>query len=231
PLFLIPLTLIDLITAFRDWSQKNCLQLNTSKTKEMIVDFCRSKPLLEPVKICGVDIEVVHTYRYLGVLVDDKLDWSPNTDALYRKGQSRLFFLRSLRSFDVCVEIMTMFYHTVVLVHSSLLQCAGEEALQTKTPSDWTSWSKSRLSAGQETGPTNICGGEGHTKQTGSYYGQQQTPSPQSTGATKKHLQQSLLSLLQNRKIQEIDLMMSRVALASSDGGINDAKKIMQVNT
>ena len=46
--------------------------------------------------------------------MDEKLDWSSNTDALYRKGQSCLFFLRTLRSFDVCVEMLTMFYHTVV---------------------------------------------------------------------------------------------------------------------
>ena len=46
----------------------------------------------QPVNICGEDIEVVPTYKYLGVHLDDRLDWSLNTDALYRKGQSRLCF-------------------------------------------------------------------------------------------------------------------------------------------
>lgn len=31
---------------------------------------------------------------------------------------------------------------------------------------------KAGLSAGRETGPTKICGGEGHTKQTESYHGE-----------------------------------------------------------
>lgn len=80
----------------------------------MVVDFCRSKPPLEQVSISGRDIEVVQSYRYLGVHLDCKLDWSVNTEAVYKKGQSRLFFLRKLRSFDVCGEMLRMFYQSVV---------------------------------------------------------------------------------------------------------------------
>ena len=52
--------------------------------------------LLRPVSIEGVNVEVVSTYKYLGVHLDNKLDWSTNTDAVYKKGQSRLYFLRRL---------------------------------------------------------------------------------------------------------------------------------------
>ena len=104
----------DLIKAFSDWSHNNCLILNNSKTKEMILDFRRFKPSLQPVNNCGVDIEVVPTYKYLGVHLDNKLDWSLNTDALYKKGQSRLFFLRKLRSVDICNKMLQMFYQTAV---------------------------------------------------------------------------------------------------------------------
>ncbi|KAI3367054.1 hypothetical protein L3Q82_009687, partial [Scortum barcoo] len=48
----------------------------------------------EPVIIKGDCVEVVHTYKYLGVQLDDKLDWTANTDALCSKGQSRLYFLQ-----------------------------------------------------------------------------------------------------------------------------------------
>lgn len=104
----------DLIKAFCDWSHRNCLLLNTSKTKEMIVDFRRSGLCHQPVNIHGVDMEVVPTYKYLGVHLDNKLDWSLNTDALFKKGQSRLFFLRRLRSIDVCGKLLQMFYQSVV---------------------------------------------------------------------------------------------------------------------
>jgi len=33
---------------------------------------------------------------------------------VYRRGQSRLFFLRWLRSFNVCSDVMCMFYHTII---------------------------------------------------------------------------------------------------------------------
>ncbi|MEJ4486873.1 DUF1891 domain-containing protein [Enterococcus faecium] len=123
--------------------------------------------------------------------MDDKLDWSPNTDALYRKGQSRLFFLRSLRSFDVCVEIMTMFYQMVVA--SALFfaaVCWGGSLTDKNTKRLDKLVKKAGSVLGRRLDPlTSVV--ERGTKQTGSYYGQQQTPSPQSTGATKKHLQQS----------------------------------------
>lgn len=53
--------------AFSDRSHKNYLILNTCKTKKMKVDFQRSRPLLQPVKVCGVHIEVatnINIYVY-----------------------------------------------------------------------------------------------------------------------------------------------------------------------
>ena len=56
----------------------------------------------------------MNTYLYLGIHLEYKLGWSANTDALYKKGQSRLYFLRTLRSFKVCSKILRMFYQSVV---------------------------------------------------------------------------------------------------------------------
>ncbi|TWW81857.1 hypothetical protein D4764_01G0016720 [Takifugu flavidus] len=52
--------------------------------------------------INGLDIEIVEEYKYLGVHLNNKLDWTHNTDVLYKKGQSHLHLLRRLRSFGVC---------------------------------------------------------------------------------------------------------------------------------
>ncbi|KAI9999481.1 hypothetical protein NQD34_018495 [Periophthalmus magnuspinnatus] len=105
----------DLIAAFTVWSERNGLVLNTSKTKEMIVDFRRPKlPPHHPVVIAGESTEVVQSYKYLGVHLDNKLNRSAHTTAAYKTGQSRLFFLRKLKSFDVCNESLHTFYHSVV---------------------------------------------------------------------------------------------------------------------
>ncbi|XP_054866081.1 uncharacterized protein LOC129348770 [Amphiprion ocellaris] len=103
------------ISDFVDWCEQNHLQLNASKTKEMIVDFRRRRtPRTAPVNIQGLDIDMVDTYKYLGVHLNNKLDWTHNTEVLYKKGQSRLHLLRRLRSFGVCRTLLRTFYDSVV---------------------------------------------------------------------------------------------------------------------
>lgn len=80
----------------------------------MVIDFGKSRPPPQTLAIEGADVEIVGTYRYLGVWLDDKMDWANNTDHLYRKGQSRMYFLRKLRSFNICRKLLWMFYQSVV---------------------------------------------------------------------------------------------------------------------
>ncbi|KAL6471887.1 hypothetical protein MHYP_G00205370 [Metynnis hypsauchen] len=63
----------------------------------------------------GVSVDTVEDYKYLGVYIDNKLDWAKNTDALYKKGQSRLYFLRRLRTFTFCRTMLRIFYESVVV--------------------------------------------------------------------------------------------------------------------
>ena len=46
-------------------------------------------------------------YRYLAAHLDKRVDWTWNTEAV-RKGQSRLYFLRKLRSFNVCSKMLVV---------------------------------------------------------------------------------------------------------------------------
>ncbi|KAK5866698.1 hypothetical protein PBY51_020867 [Eleginops maclovinus] len=105
------------------WCDNNHLKLNISKTKELVLDFRRSmKRSLTPITIRGEEVEVVNSYKFLGVQLNNKLDWSDNTDALFRKAQSKLFFLKGLRSFNVCTRLLQTFYQSVV---ASVLFFAG----------------------------------------------------------------------------------------------------------
>ena len=100
---------------FVTWSELNHLQLNVTKTKELIVDLRREKTAaVTPVSIQGVPVDTVEEYKYLGVYFNNKLDWSRNAEAVYKKGQSRLFCLRRLRSFNICRTMLRMFYESVV---------------------------------------------------------------------------------------------------------------------
>ncbi|TWW74400.1 RNA-directed DNA polymerase from mobile element jockey [Takifugu flavidus] len=105
----------ELIQDFVDWSLRNNLQINAGKTKEVVVDFRRrNNPPPAPVNILGTDVDVVESYKYLGVHLNNNLDWTHNTDALVKKGNSRLFLLRRLRSFGVQGPLLRTFYDSVV---------------------------------------------------------------------------------------------------------------------
>ena len=76
-------------------------------------------------------VDIVDCYKYLGVTVDNKLNWSEHTSNVYKKVQTRLFFLRKLRSFNVCNRMLVMFYDTVVCsVMTFALVCWGGNATQ-----------------------------------------------------------------------------------------------------
>ena len=53
-------------------------------------------------------------YKYLGTVLDDKLNFDVNTDSICKKANKCLFFLRKLRSFDVNKTIMKLFYSAFV---------------------------------------------------------------------------------------------------------------------
>ncbi|KAI3354573.1 hypothetical protein L3Q82_019077 [Scortum barcoo] len=84
----------DLFKTLRTGALRNNLQINAGKTKELVVDFRRR---------AGVATLRLH-----------RLDWSDNTNALVKKGNSRLFLLRRLRSFGVQGPLLRTFYDSVV---------------------------------------------------------------------------------------------------------------------
>ncbi|KAK0155358.1 hypothetical protein N1851_002315 [Merluccius polli] len=71
---------------FALWCELNHLQLNVTKTKELVVDLRRKKTQGTPISIQGAPVDIVEDYKYLGVYLNNKLDWTKNSEAVYRKG-------------------------------------------------------------------------------------------------------------------------------------------------
>ena len=85
------------------------------QTKKLVLDFRRRQHFPpSSVNIQGVDIEMVTSYKYLGVHLNHKLDCKDHSAALYRKGQSRLYLLRRLRFFGMHGALLKTFYDSVV---------------------------------------------------------------------------------------------------------------------
>ena len=103
-----------LVDNFVEWSEQNHLRLNVDKTREMVIDFERKKMPSQPLRIRGEVVEEREDYKYLGVVTDNRLDWKSNTKVVYKKGMSRLYFLRKLRSFNVCSKLLVIFLQSVI---------------------------------------------------------------------------------------------------------------------
>ena len=102
------------IDTFVTWCDEHYLLLNVKKTKELIFDFRRMKDPLQPICIKNEEVEVVSTYKYLGVTIDDQLSWIDHTNQVRCKVNKRLYFLRLLNNFHVEERLMALFYKSTI---------------------------------------------------------------------------------------------------------------------
>ncbi len=66
------------------WRDNNNLQMNASKTREMIADFRKEKTPLVLIIINGEPIDRVECFKFLGTIVSNDLRWENNTDAVVK---------------------------------------------------------------------------------------------------------------------------------------------------
>ena len=77
-----------------EWCDRNYLDLKVTKTKELVINFRRAKVNTDPIVIMGQPVETVTNYKYLGTIIDNKLDWSSNIEACCKKANQRMYFHR-----------------------------------------------------------------------------------------------------------------------------------------
>ena len=97
------------------WCRDHNLLLNTKKTKELVYDIRRKKPVHDCVMVNNNPVEQVATFRYLGVLLSNDMTWNDHISAITSKAHKRLFFLRKLKQAGVSANILEMFYKSVVM--------------------------------------------------------------------------------------------------------------------
>ena len=104
-------TLADYI---HDWSQKNHLQLNPTKCKEIRTCFKRTPPSFPGVSIEGVEFETVSSAKVLGVTISSDLKWSAHIDSITTKAAKRLYLLRQLKRAGISSSDLVLFYCCVI---------------------------------------------------------------------------------------------------------------------
>ena len=99
------------------WFNANKLTMNTKKTV-----MCHFRPRgstpIQPIVLDGQAIEIHSAVRFLGVLVDDQLNWRPHIEKLTTKLNQQLGILRLARGRLPIQALKTIYFS---LTHSTLL--------------------------------------------------------------------------------------------------------------
>ncbi len=113
---------LDEVERLTSWCQDNCLSLNVSKTKDLIVDFRkRQQRPYTPLMISGTPVERVSSFKYLSVNIPKELTWTAHIQTQVKKARQRLYHLRQLRKLRVSPAILKTFYSGAI--ESVLTQC------------------------------------------------------------------------------------------------------------
>ena len=73
------------VERFSNWCRDNSLDLNVKKTKKMLIDLRKAPTVISDFFIDGVKVERVAEYKYLGTVLDNKLNFNKNTDFIHKR--------------------------------------------------------------------------------------------------------------------------------------------------
>ncbi len=80
------------------------MKINSTKTKEMIICFCKDSGhcrTIPNINVDGNDIERVTTCKILGVTISCNLTWNAHVDNMVLKAGKRLYLLYQLKGTDI----------------------------------------------------------------------------------------------------------------------------------
>jgi len=101
------------IDELNSWSSSNPMNINTNKTKEMLMGPARNSPP-PTLQLNGKPIERVRSYKLLGLHVKDALKWNEHVSTICSKAAQRLHFLKQLKRSAMSTDDLLYYYQSVV---------------------------------------------------------------------------------------------------------------------
>ena len=111
----------------KDWCDYNSLTINVSKTKMMYFST-RDDVQHRSVTLDDVDLEIVHSYKYLGITLDDELSFQEQQMSTVKSLNSKIWLLRRLRPLLTQRASITVLKAMILpQIDSSLVFLAGRK--------------------------------------------------------------------------------------------------------
>jgi hypothetical protein len=95
------------------WSESNLMNINIKKTKEMLLGSIGKTPP-SPVQLACSSIDRVHSYKLLGLHVNDTLKWNDHVISICSKAASRLHFLKITKRASMSTDDLIHYYESVI---------------------------------------------------------------------------------------------------------------------
>ena len=90
------------------------MKLNGLKCKEMVVSFLRQSDNNTPLYINDQQLEVVTSFKSLGVTINNQLKWNDNVAIIVKKASKRLYILRVLRRSGIPSADLLSIYNALI---------------------------------------------------------------------------------------------------------------------
>ena len=101
-----------------DWFRANKLSVNASKTKYMMFSGSNTANYRDTLSINGVELEQVNYIKFLGLVIDDKLQWHHHIEHCRKKVSSGIYAMNSVKNIVTCEHLRILYFS---LVHPYLL--------------------------------------------------------------------------------------------------------------
>ena len=83
------------------WCKDNFLDINVTKTKELLIDFRKQLHALTPITTNGEIDERVEKYKCLEIILHNEFMFNSNVLIIYKKCQYGIYCLQKLRNIGI----------------------------------------------------------------------------------------------------------------------------------
>ena len=116
------------VNRIQKWTDDNKMKLNTNKTKHMIINQGNLTPTI--IKLNGQTLEQVKNYKYLGVLINDELDYNVQWEQTAKTTNCHIYLIKQLKRMGFKEEILVNVYQSITLsqyLYNAPLLCSTNE--------------------------------------------------------------------------------------------------------